>query len=101
MTKNPFLNALAAALYITLVALVMNFASRHSSSNNSILIPIAIVSLFTLSAAIMGYIFGYQPLTMYLDGKKKPAVNLFLHTVAVFAGITVVVFALLFSGILK
>jgi|SRR5579884_2342509 len=101
MTKNPFLNALAAIVYIVLVAFIMSFASGHPGSGKSIVIPIAVVSLFTLSAAIMGYIFGYQPLTMYLDGKKKAAVNLFLQTLAVFAGLTVIVFILLFSGILK
>jgi hypothetical protein len=49
----------------------------------------------------MGYVFLYQPLLLFLDGHKKNAVNLFLQTVAVFAGITAVVLVLLFSGVLK
>lgn len=47
------------------------------------------ISLFTLSAAVMPY----------FDGKKKYAVTLFLQTVAVFAGLTAVALALLFSGV--
>lgn len=101
MTKNPFINALAAALYITLVALVMFYGTANLPKEDSILAPIAMVSLFTLSAAVMGYIFFSQPLQMYLDGKKKEAVNLFTKTVAVFGGITVVILALLFSGVLS
>ena len=101
MTKNPFLNALAAAVYIVLVATVISSASGHPNPNNSVIIPIAVVSLFTLSAAVMCYLFVYQPFTLYLDGKKKQAVNLFLQTIAVFAGLTAIVFILLFAGILK
>ena len=102
MTKNPLINALAATLYITGVALFMFYGIEHGGGQaNSVIVPIAVLSLFTLSASVMGYLFLYQPLQLYLDGKKKQAVNLFLQTVAVFAGITVLVFALLFSGIIK
>ena len=101
MTKNPFINAFAATLYITAVASLMFYGTEHKASVNSVIVPIAVVSLFTLSAAIMGYLFLYQPFQLYLDGKKKHAIDLFLQTVAVFAGITVLVFALLLSGILK
>ena len=101
MTKNPFINAIAAILYITAVASLMFYGTEHGGNVKSVIVPIAIVSLFTLSAAVMGYLFLYQPLQLYLDGKKKHAINLFLQTVAVFAGITVLVFTLLFSGVLK
>lgn len=101
MTKNPFINAWSAALYITLVALFMFYGVKSFPSKDTILTPIAMLSLFTLSAAVMGYIFLYQPLIYFLEGHKKSAVNLFLQTVAVFAGITVLVFVLLFLGVFK
>ncbi|OGE14212.1 hypothetical protein A3F00_00905 [Candidatus Daviesbacteria bacterium RIFCSPHIGHO2_12_FULL_37_11] len=101
MTKNPFINALAATLYITLIASVMFYGMRRTGSADTIIIPIVMLSLFTLSAAIMGYIFLSQPLQFYLDGKKKDAVDLFLKTVAVFAGITILILILLFSEILS
>ncbi len=96
MTKNPLVNALAASLYIMLVASVMFYGTNHTGPVNSIIVPVAMISLFTLSAAVMGYLFLYQPLQLYLDGKKKNAVHLFLQTVAVFAGITTFILVLLF-----
>ena len=99
MTKNPFLNAGAAALYITAVAFVMNSFSKLKHQPDTIIAPIAVLSLFTLSAAMMGYLFLYQPLQLFLEGQKKPAVKLFLQTVAVFAGITILVLFVLFSSL--
>lgn len=101
MTKNPVVNAVAASLYITLVATVMQNAETLFGSARSIVVPIAMISLFTLSAAMMGYLFLYQPLQLYLDGKKKQATNLFVQTLGVFAGITILVFASLYIGSLK
>jgi hypothetical protein len=43
----------------------------------------------------MGYLFFYQPVQLFIEGKKKQAVNLFIQTVGVFAVITAVVLALL------
>lgn len=101
MTRNPFINASAATLYITIVASVMFYGVEHGRPNNSVVVLIVVLSLFTLSAAVMGYLFLYQPLQLYLDGKKKNAINLFLQTVAVFAGITTLVFVLQSLGVFK
>ena len=65
------------------------------------LAPVVFLSLFTLSAAVMGYLFCYQPLQLYIDGKKKQAVNLFLHTTLIFGCFTALALALLFTGIIK
>lgn len=99
MSKNPIINGLAASVYIFIVASVMNFGTRMMPHPNSFLAPVAVLSLFTLSAAVMGYIFCYQPAQLYFDGKKKEAVRLFLRTVAVFACITALMLILLFTGI--
>lgn len=100
MTKNPFINAVAASLYISLVVIVMTVGSQFSSGPDNMLMPIAMLSLFTLSAAVMGYLFLSQPILLFLDGKKKEAVSLFIQTVGVFAGITAVALALSFSNVL-
>ena len=97
MTKNPFVNSLSALLYIVIVASVMFYGVNHKESVNSVIVPITMLSVFTLSAAVMGYIFLYHPLIFYLDGKKKEAINLFLKTLGSFAIITAVALALLFS----
>lgn len=99
MTKNPILNALCASLYIVIVALVMQFGSAAAPAEDTLFAPIAMISLFTLSAAVMGYIFLGQPIQLYLDGKKKDAVSLFTRTLAVFAGLTVIALIVLFSGL--
>ena len=96
MTKNPYLNALAAAAYIGIVGIVINFAATNKLGSNSVLAPVALISLFTLSAGTMGYIFLTHPVMYYLDGKKKEAVNLFLKTLGTFALLTALFFTYLF-----
>lgn len=99
MTKNPLINGLAAGAYIVFIVTVMTFGTRLLVNKpDSFMAPIAVVSLFTLSAAVMGYVFCYQPLLLYFEGKRKQAVQLFLQTVAVFAGITALFLTLLFAG---
>lgn len=99
MTKNPVINALAAILYIIIVATTMFYGTNHVPGKDSVFAPIAIMSLFTLSAAVMGYLFLGQPLQLYLDDKKKEAVNLFIQTVAIFAVLTAVILIVYFSGV--
>ena len=99
MTKNPFLNALAASGYIGLVVLIMNLASGIQVANDLWIAPIMMLSLLVLSVAVMGYIFFYEPFKMYLDGKKKEAVKLFLQTLGIFGGITIILFVLYFLGV--
>jgi hypothetical protein len=99
VTKNPFLNAGAATAYIVLVVSVMFFGTQHVKGPDTILAPLVMISLLTLSAAVMAYIFMYTPLTLYIDGKKKEAARLFLHTIGAFSVITAIFLTVLFSGI--
>ena len=73
MTKNPFINALTAVTYIVVLVSIMNLIPDNGfdSSIVEFVAPILVISLFTLSAAVMGYVFCYQPLRLYLDGKKE------------------------------
>lgn len=101
MTKNPLINATSASAYIVLVVSVMNAASQTLSNKpNTFAAPMVLLSLFTLSAAIMAFIFFYQPLQLVLDKKHQQAVTLFTQTVGIFAGITVVGLILLFLGVI-
>ena len=101
MTKNPLYNALSAFIYIVLVVLLMTYSGNIDSPSNEILAPIMMLSLFTLSAAVMGFIFGYQPVMLYLDNKKEEAVKLFIRTVAIFALLTLIPFVIYLTGILS
>lgn len=101
MSRNPLYNAILALGYICLVASVMFYGmKRVPGPDNSVIIPIAVLSLLTLSTAVMAYLFASQPLQLYLDGKKKEGVRLFIQTLGAFGVITLVVFAVLFSRIL-
>lgn len=93
MTKNPYLNALAAALYIVALASAF-FALSHLMPHDPhpILAVTAFLSVFVLSASLMGYFIVLAPLQLFLEGQKKEAVALFLKTVLAFACIVLAVF---------
>ena len=96
MTKNYLVNAFLALVYIALVVTVIFYGERIvPGPDDSVILPIAFLSLFVLSAAIMGMIFFFQPLQMYLDGNKKEAVALLTKTVITFAILTVLIFFLI------
>ncbi|HEY1074310.1 MAG TPA: hypothetical protein VGE59_01245 [Patescibacteria group bacterium] len=94
MTKNPIINAFAALVYIALVASAMYYGSSYAGGEDNVFAPIAMLSLFTLSAAVMGYLFLVGPALLYLEGKKKEGITFFLHTLGAFAVITAAAFLL-------
>ena len=101
MSKNPFINALSASAYIILVVSIMTFVTQPLRNKpDTFFAPITFLSVLTLSVAVMAFLFFYQPLLLFIDGKKKEAVNLFIKTVGIFAVITAVVLILLFSGLI-
>lgn len=90
MGKNKIVSwslvdACGTLIYITLIDLFFNNAKYIFPHDNSFFIPIAILTLFVLSAAITGSLVLGRPVLMYLDGHKKEAVQLFLYTLAWFA----------------
>lgn len=101
MTKNPIVNALCASGYIILIVSIMNFLSNNLRNQpDTFGAPLTILSLFTLSAAVMAFIFMYHPLQLLIDGKKKEAVKLFAHTIGAFAAFTAVVLILLLTRLI-
>lgn len=92
MIKKPVLNAIFAIAYIVAIVLMIFGIGKLSMEDKAgLFIPIAMLSLFTLSAAVMGYLFLFNPVTLYLDGQKKEAVKYLFHTIGWFAGITLIV----------
>ncbi len=101
MTKNPIINALGASAYIILGVTIMTFVTQPLKNKpDTFFAPVVFLSLLTLSVAVMAFLFFYQPLMLFIEGKKKAAVNLFVKTVGVFAAITTLSLILLFSGLL-
>lgn len=89
MTKNPFINAGAAGAYIGAVVLFINYLSRPNTPD-TLLAPLAMISLLVLSVLVMAYCFFLTPMQMYLEGEKKEAVSLFTQSFGAFAVIVAV-----------
>jgi len=101
MSKNPLLNALSASAYIVLVVAIMSYVSQTQSNKpDTFFAPIVFISILTLSVAVMAYLFFYQPLQYFIEGKKKLALSLFAKTVAIFAAFTGGTLLLLILGVL-
>lgn len=97
MTTNPLINALSASLYISLISLFFQYATTLFPKEDSALMPLGMLSLLVLSAAIMAFVFFYHPALMFIEGKKGEAVRLFLQTLGIFALITIIIFAIIVS----
>ncbi len=89
--KKPFLHALGAALYIVgIVGLVWLFGHFLKDQPDTIIIPMTMLSLFVLSATVMGYLFLSEPIYLLLDNKKQEAIVFFGKTVGIFACFVVI-----------
>lgn len=88
MSQNPFINALVAAGYISLlVTAIFNSPKLISDNELGMMAPILFLSLFVISAAMMGYLFIYQPIRYLIEGKQAEATKFFLSTLFYFAGV--------------
>ena len=98
MSRNPYINALLAAAYIVFVVLLITYGPAYVRDKpDTILAPMAMLSLLVFSVALMGYLFFLQPVVMYLEGQKREAVELFTNTLAAFAVITGIVLVIAFT----
>jgi len=101
MFKNPIINAISASAYIILGVTIMTFVTQPLKNKpDTFFAPVVFLSLLTLSVAVMAFLFFYQPLLLFIEGKKKEAVDLFIKTVGIFAGFTAVALILLSSGLI-
>jgi hypothetical protein len=87
---NPYVNAVLAAGYIVGIVFVVSNFTDNPTLEGTLLLPIAMLSLFTLSAAVMGFLFVYKPLQLFLDGSRAEGVRFFARTVLTFALIAAV-----------
>jgi hypothetical protein len=95
MTKNPFMNALIAIAYIALISTFMFYGQGAIGPGDSVIMPMTMLSLLTLSAAFMSLTFFYRPVRMYLDGDKQGSVSLLVKTIVIFGCVTVLLIATL------
>jgi hypothetical protein len=90
--QTPFFHAGLAFLYICLVASLMFYGQPFVREEDAVIMPIAALSLLTLSTSVMSYLFFYRPLLLILEGKKDVALQFFLKTIGYFALATCFVF---------
>jgi hypothetical protein len=95
MKWNPLLNAAAAAAYIGAVALFMHFiGSLRHDTPDTLLDGMGVMSLFVFSAAVMAFLFFYQPVIMLIENKRAAGIAYFLQTLGIFGAITIAVLTL-------
>lgn len=82
--KKPFLYALLAVVYIANIVLGIQMTTFFQQKE-TIIIPMIMLGLFVLSAAVMGFLFLSEPLKLFLDGRKQEATTFFLKVVGFFA----------------
>ena len=90
MIKRSFYDAICAFSYISAVVLFINsLQNPNVPDEKTLLIPIGMLSLFVLSAAMMGYFFVLGPLELLITGKKEEAVKYFFTTIVIFISIVI------------
>jgi hypothetical protein len=72
--------ALGEAIYVTLVAVFMLNAEKIFGDKPGVLGMVTFLILFVLSAAVSGVLILGKPILLYLEGKKKEALELFGFT---------------------
>jgi hypothetical protein len=77
-----FLLALGEAVYILLVGMLMLNGNQLFGNKPQVLSFIAFLLLFVVSAAVSGALILGKPVLLYLDGKKKEALELFGFTLS-------------------
>lgn len=89
------LHAIAATAYVALVAFIMTHASVWFGKTDTSFTPMAVLMLFTLSAAVMASLTFLRPVLWYLDNKKQEGLWLLAWTIIFLFVFTVVAFACL------
>jgi hypothetical protein len=78
---TAILDSVGVAIYIFLVALVMNNGDKiFGAVDNETFAPVAFLLLFICSALITGGLVLGKPIMLYADGQKKEGIKLLLYT---------------------
>lgn len=90
MKWNPFLNTLAAVAYIGAVVLFLHYIEtlRHDTPD-TLIDGMGFISLVVFSAAVMAFLFFYQPVLKLIENKRAEALSYFLKTLGLFGLITI------------
>jgi len=95
MKITPLVNVVGIAIYILLVIAIISALQSPNTPDKGILAPLFLLSLFTLSAAVMSFLFFYQPFKLYFDNHRKEALMYFMKTVGYFGLLVLICFFML------
>jgi len=99
LTKYALIDSLGVIVYVFLIALFFSSAqSIFGDGPKVVLIPLMMLLLLVLSAAITGSLVFGRSVLMYLDGDKKDSIKLVIYKMIVlFVMIFIVATALYLS----
>ena len=89
------IHSLGVLVYIALIATLLFNGQNIFGKEDNFLMPVAMLLLLVISAAITGALVLGKPILMYLDNQKADALKLFLYTISWLAVITISVFIIL------
>ncbi len=96
--KYAVINAVLTALYVIVIALFLSNAQSifGPEEPKTFLVPVVMLLLLVLSAAITGSLVFGRPVMWYLDGNKKEALSLLAYTIiALFVAVIIIASILL------
>lgn len=79
--KLSFVHSLGVLVYVAVVSLLMTSGDKFFGQMQNVIAPIAFLLMFVISASVVGSLILGKPILLYLDGKKKEAVELFFLTI--------------------
>jgi hypothetical protein len=90
MRAHPIWNAAGAAAYIGAVVLFIQYISSVRANTPDTLIDgMGALSLVVFSAAVMAFLFFYQPVALLIEGKRAEAAAYFGKTLGIFGAIVI------------
>ncbi|MFC1656456.1 hypothetical protein ACFL14_00605 [Patescibacteria group bacterium] len=95
LLRYSFIHSVGVLFYIFCVAMLMNYGDQIFGKMDNILGPIAFLLLFVISALIVSMLVLGKPIILYLDQKKKEAIELLIYTVAWLLAFTLLFFVIL------
>ncbi len=96
LISKSFVHALGAFLYVFLVAWTMSHIKViFGPGPDNFFAPLFVLLLFLISALVTGLLILGRPVYLYLEGKKKEAVQFIIATliwlIVFFAGVIVLI----------
>lgn len=89
------INSLGVLIYTAAVAWFLFNGEKFLGKADNFFMPLALLLLFVVSAAITGLLVLGRPIYLYLNGAKKEAISLLFYTIGWLLLMVVIVFVIL------